>query len=172
MLQNASKTTEEVLKKNEGWKCVMCNREDEYNVCFKCGGIIDARKVFKDYFIFNNSLYKKYQYVIFSRKHLKEPEKEAELAKTMNSKYVLDKLKIKEKEFKERIVNIGIEGLSFQEQQIYYTAYAGEYNRLKENYEYGCRKIGYDPIKDVFFNKDIDFAEQLRYENRMKEQRY
>ena len=171
-MEKASNTAEAILKKEQKRVCLICMRPDEFNVCFRRDGIVSARKVFKRYFIYNEGLYKKYRAMIYAKKGLKEPEKEGELAKIMNSQYVINKLNEQEKRFKEDIVNIGMLGLKDSERQIFFTAYSGEYKRMKDNYEYGCRKIGYDPAKGKFFINDIDFIEQLRYENRLKDKQF
>ena len=167
-----SKATGDILQRNESKKCVICGHDNSYNVCFKCDGIVSARKVFKRYFMCNEGIYKKYHYVIYARRDLTEPEKEGELAKAMNSQYVTDKLKEKEKRFREDIVNVGLNGLTQDEKQIYFSSFAIEYKKMKDNYDYGCRKIGYDPGKGEFFIKDVDFMEQLRHDNIIRNRQY
>ena len=160
------------LKSKEIKRCIMCNNEDSYNICFKCDGIISAQKAFKRYFIYNEMLYRKYQNIIQSKKGLNESEKLTEVTRIMNTQGVTNNLKEKEIKYKKEITDVGIDGLTYQEQQIFFTAFAGEYKKLKENYGYACKKIGYDPTKEVFYIKNIDFAEQLRHDYKMKERVY
>lgn len=156
---------EEIVK-----KCICCGKLDDFNICVRCDGIVSARKAFKEFFMFRQSINAKYQAIVEHRKDLKtKEEKEKEFAKIMNSFTVINKFKDAEAQAKSRNNTVGVDGLNAAEKQLFHSIFSQQYIKLKENYEYGAKKIGFDPVRDCFVIKDIDFFIALKQDNLRKE---
>jgi len=157
------------IEKPKESKCDICNMADPYRVCVKCDAIVSARKVYKRNFIFKDLIEMKYTGIVFHNKSIKADEKPAEISKIMNSFTVVKKIKDYERDSKARETNIGMDGLNLEERQKFFTVYHGHYKRLEDNQEYAMKKIGYDSERRVFFIKDMDFYNQLKFENQVKD---
>jgi len=162
------KSTRDITEENN-IRCSVCGLVALQKTCIECKAIVSARRVFKSNFVYRKDKEREYMAKVIYNDNIRPEEKPAEISKIMNSFTVVKKIKDYERDSKARETNIGMDGLNLEERQKFFTVYHGHYKRLEDNQEYAMKKIGYDSERRVFFIKDMDFYNQLKFENQVKD---